>query len=45
MIDFMDHIKTPAKPARGLRRILLAAAVGAVFAAAAWMALWLAIHL
>jgi hypothetical protein len=45
MIEFMDHIETPAKPVRGLRRVLLAAATGAVLAAAAWVALWLAMHL
>ncbi|GLY40722.1 hypothetical protein Amsp01_067450 [Amycolatopsis sp. NBRC 101858] len=45
MIDFMDHIETPVKPARGLRRVLLAAAAGAVLAATAWVALWLAMHL
>ncbi len=45
MIDFMDHLETPAKPARGLRRVLLAAAAGALLAAAAWVALWLAVHL
>ncbi|MFJ7214639.1 hypothetical protein [Amycolatopsis sp. NPDC098790] len=41
----MDHTETPAPPARGLRRVLLAAAAGAVLAAAAWVALWLAMHL
>ncbi|MGW5721071.1 hypothetical protein ACWEVP_33185 [Amycolatopsis sp. NPDC003865] len=41
----MDRIETPAKPARGLRRVLLAAATGALLAAAAWVALWLAMHL
>ncbi|SEF21222.1 hypothetical protein SAMN05421837_101773 [Amycolatopsis pretoriensis] len=45
MIVFMDHIETPAKPASGLRRVLLAAAAGALLAAAAWVALWLAMHL
>ena len=45
MIDFMDHLETPAKPAHGLRRVLLAAAAGALLAAAAWVALWLAVHL
>ncbi len=45
MIDSMDHIETPAKPARGLHRVLLAAAAGALIAAAAWVALWLAMHL
>ena len=45
MIDFMDHIETSAKPARGLRRVLLAAAAGALLAAAVWVALWLAMHL
>lgn len=45
MIDFMDRIETPVKPARGLRRVLLAAAAGAVLAATAWVALWLAMNL
>jgi hypothetical protein len=45
MIDFMDHIETPATPARGLRRVLLAVAAGAVLAATAWVALWLAMNL
>lgn len=45
MIDFMDHTETPAKPARGLRRVLLAAATGALLAATAWVALWLAMNL
>ncbi len=45
MIDFMNHTETPAKPAPALRRVLLAAAAGAVLAAAAWVALWLAMHL
>ncbi|WP_284747093.1 hypothetical protein [Amycolatopsis sp. RTGN1] len=41
----MNHTETPAKPAPALRRVLLAAAAGAVLAAAAWVALWLAMHL
>jgi hypothetical protein len=45
MIDFMDHIETPAKAVQGLRRILLAVAAGAVLAATAWVALWLAMNL
>jgi hypothetical protein len=45
MIDFMDHIETPAKAAQSLRRILLAVAAGAVLAAPAWVTLWLAMNL
>ncbi|VVJ18765.1 Uncharacterised protein [Amycolatopsis camponoti] len=45
MIDFMDHIETPAKPVLALRRVLLAVAAGALLAATAWVALWLAMHL
>lgn len=45
MIDFMDHIETPAKPVLTLRRVLLAVAAGALLAATAWVALWLAMHL